>query len=89
MRILLLRHAATAWTVTGQHTGRTDLPLTETGEAEARATAPLFADLLGKERLAAIYSSPRHRVLRTVELVVGRTDVVTDDALAEVDYGDF
>jgi broad specificity phosphatase PhoE len=89
MRILLLRHAATAWTVTGQHTGRTDLPLTETGEAEARATAPLFADLLGKERLVAIYSSPRHRVRRTVELVVGRTDVVTDDALAEVDYGDF
>jgi broad specificity phosphatase PhoE len=90
MRILLLRHAATAWTATGQHTGRTDLPLTEAGETEAHATAPLFAEVLGKDTLAAIYSSPRQRVLRTVELVVGRTaGVVTDEALGEVDYGDF
>jgi broad specificity phosphatase PhoE len=90
MRILLLRHAATAWTATGQHTGRTDLPLTEAGEAEARATAPVFAAMLGKDTIAAIYSSPRQRVLRTLELVVGRTEgVVTDEALGEVNYGDF
>jgi broad specificity phosphatase PhoE len=90
MRILLLRHAATAWTATGQHTGHTDLPLTEAGETEARATAPLFAAMLGNGGLSAIYSSPRQRVLRTVELVVGRTaGIVIDEALAEVDYGDF
>jgi probable phosphoglycerate mutase len=90
MRILLLRHAATAWTATGQHTGRTDIPLTPAGEVEARATAPLFAQMLGTEPLVAIYSSPRKRVLRTVELVVGPTPgLVTDEALGEVDYGDF
>jgi len=90
MRILLLRHAATAWTATGQHTGRTDLPLTEAGEIEARATAPLFAEMRGKDTLTAIYSSPRQRVLRTLELVVGSTaGVVTDEALGEVNYGDF
>jgi len=90
MRILLLRHATTAWTVTGQHTGRTDLPLTEAGETEARATAPLFASMLGPDKLGAIYSSPRQRVLRTLELVVGHVSgVVTDEALGEVNYGDF
>ena len=38
MRIYLVRHGDTAWTLTAQHTGRTDLPLTEQGERQARAT---------------------------------------------------
>lgn len=91
MRILLLRHAATAWTATGQHTGRTDLELSREGEAEARAAASLFAEVLGVERpLAALYSSPRRRALRTAELVVGGPpDIEVDPALAEFDYGRF
>jgi probable phosphoglycerate mutase len=91
MRILLLRHAATAWTATGQHTGRTDLELTPAGEAEARATAALFTEVLGREqRLAATYVSPRRRALRTAELVLGPpASFSVEPALAEVDYGDF
>jgi len=91
MRILLLRHAATAWTVTGQHTGRTDLELSTDGEVEARATASLFEEVLGGERaLAATFSSPRRRALRTAEIVLGSSVPLTvDAALAEFDYGRF
>lgn len=90
MRILLLRHAATAWTATGQHTGRTDLELSPAGETEARATASLFGEVLGPERpLAAIYTSPLRRALRTAELVFGDGPKVIDSALAEFDYGRF
>ena len=49
MRLILLRHAETAWTRTGQHTGRTDLELTPAGEAEARASAvPHVHELLAE-----------------------------------------
>lgn len=90
MRILLLRHAATAWTDTGQHTGRTDLELSAAGLAEASATAPLFTDVLGSEPLAAVYSSPLRRAVQTAELVLGPAARFTlDDALAEFDYGLF
>jgi probable phosphoglycerate mutase len=91
MRILLVRHAATAWTATGQHTGRTDLELSADGEAEARSTAPLFAEVLGSERtLAAMYTSPLRRALRTAELLLGGDPRFTvDAALVEFDYGRF
>jgi probable phosphoglycerate mutase len=91
MRILLLRHAATAWTATGQHTGRTDLELTPAGETEARATAALFDEIVGRDQLlAAIYVSPRRRALQTAELVLGRgANFTLDPALAEFDYGHF
>lgn len=91
MRILLLRHAATAWTATGQHTGRTDLELTAAGETEARATAALFTEILGTNQpLAAIYVSPRRRARRTAELVFGaEANFTIDPALAEFDYGHF
>jgi broad specificity phosphatase PhoE len=91
MRILLLRHAATAWTATGQHTGRTDLELSPAGETEARATAALFAEVLGSERpLAAIDVSPLRRAIQTAELVFGPgANFTLEPALAEVDYGRF
>jgi probable phosphoglycerate mutase len=90
MRILLLRHAATAWTATGQHTGRTDLELSSAGVAEASATASLLAEVAGTDPLAAIYSSPLRRAVQTAELVLGTTAKFTlDEALAEFDYGRF
>src|SRR5690348_87532 len=64
MRLLLLRHAETAWTITGQHTGRTDLELTPAGEAQARATSALFERVLAGAPLEALYASPRKRALR-------------------------
>lgn len=91
MRLLILRHAATAWTATGQHTGRTDLELTAAGEAEARATTAVFADVLGPAgTLAAVHVSPLKRAVRTAELVLGGTaPLVLDADLAEFDYGRF
>jgi broad specificity phosphatase PhoE len=90
MRLFLFRHAETAWTITGQHTGRTDLELTEAGEAQARGTGVLFARVLGEEQLSALYVSPRKRALRTAELALGSAPdpVITPD-LAEVDYGEY
>ena len=90
MRVLLFRHAETAWTITGQHTGRTDLELTEAGEAQARATGALFARVLAKAPLTELYSSPRQRALHTAALALGASRVpVVTPLLAEVDYGEY
>jgi len=80
----LVRHGQTEWSKSGQHTGRTDIPLTEYGEQEARALAPMFADL----QPALVLSSPRQRALRTAELIGLHVDEITED-LAEWDYGDY
>ncbi len=88
MRIILLRHAETAWTLTGQHTGRTDLELTAAGEREAIATAPLLRKVIGAKGLDALYVSPRKRAQRTAELTLG--DSVTprvSELVAALDYG--
>ena len=90
MRLLLFRHAETAWTITGQHTGRTDLELTPEGEAQARATSVLFERVLAGAPLTALFASPRRRALRTAALALGTSLVpVITPALAEVDYGDY
>ena len=47
MRIVLMRHGATEWSVTGQHTGRTDLPLIQEGRDEAAGAATLLRSLVG------------------------------------------
>jgi broad specificity phosphatase PhoE len=88
MRILLLRHAETAWTVTGQHTGRTDLELTPGGEAEASATAELVREVIGPRGLDVVFVSPRRRAQRTAELVLGNALAPhVNEWLAEFDYG--
>lgn len=81
-RIVLVRHGETEWSRDGKHTGRTDLPLTDKGEADARALA---------ERLTAydfrmVLASPLARAQRTAELA-GLTPE-TDADLMEWDYGD-
>jgi len=88
MRLLLLRHAETAWTLTGQHTGRTDLELTAAGEREASATAPLLRKVIGGGELDALFVSPRKRARRTVELALGSAVAPrVSELLAELDYG--
>jgi len=61
MNLYLIRHGETAWTVSGQHTGRTDIPLTPQGEQEAR--------VLGEELIAVrftrAFTSPRQRATRS------------------------
>jgi broad specificity phosphatase PhoE len=83
--IYLARHGETAWTVSGQHTGLTDLPLTERGEQNARRLSGRLKGLL----FAKVFTSPLQRVRRTCELAgFGRVAEVDPD-LTEWHYGDF
>ncbi|WP_194815157.1 acid phosphatase [Nocardia sp. XZ_19_385] len=85
-RLVLLRHGETAWSRQRQHTGRTDLPLTELGEEQARAAGPLLAELKLRDPLVLV--SPLQRAVRTAELA-GFTDFTLEDNLVEWDYGDY
>ncbi len=80
-RLVLLRHGETEWSRSGQHTGRTDLPLTAHGEERARAVGSLLADF----RFALVLSSPLQRARRTAELAGLWPDI--DEDLLEWDYG--
>jgi probable phosphoglycerate mutase len=82
--LLLVRHGETAWTKTGQHTSRTDLALTETGEQQALA---LRRRLVGRE-FALVLTSPMARAKRTAELA-GLAPAEVDPDLREWDYGDY
>src|SRR4051812_20472587 len=84
MELYYIRHGETAWSLTGQHTGRTDLPLTPHGEAEARTLAPLLRHVAFDQ----VFSSPRLRARRTAELA-GHANAEVEPDLAEWDYGDY
>ena len=84
-QIFLARHGETAWTVTRQHTGRTDLPLTERGEANARR----LGERLRGVTFDRVFASPLRRARRTCELAgFGDRSEVSDD-LVEWDYGSY
>jgi broad specificity phosphatase PhoE len=84
-RIYLVRHGETAWSITGQHTGRRDIPLTAHGEEEA---ARLRKRLEGIEPLQVL-SSPSQRARRTCELAGWSEKMHIDADLSEWDYGDY
>jgi broad specificity phosphatase PhoE len=79
----LARHGETAWSLSGQHTGRTDLPLTENGEAQAQR---LGARLRGRA-FVKVLTSPLHRAARTCELACYGAVAELDPDLLEWDYG--
>jgi len=79
---VLLRHGETEWSLTGQHTGTSDIPLTPHGEEQARGAGAFLA---GRE-FALELRSPLLRARRTAELA-GFPDAVADPNLAEWDYG--
>jgi probable phosphoglycerate mutase len=83
--VYLARHGETAWTLSGQHTGRTDLPLTERGEQQARA---LGQRLRGASFVKA-FTSPSQRARRTAELAGFGNLAEVDPDLAEWDYGEY
>ncbi|WLP91678.1 histidine phosphatase family protein [Gordonia sp. NB41Y] len=85
-RVLLIRHGQTAWSLSNQHTGRTDIDLTPRGEQDAAALAGL-ADRIGLCRPYVI-ASPRRRAQRTAELAGLHVDE-TSELFAEWDYGDY
>ncbi|KRB23344.1 MULTISPECIES: histidine phosphatase family protein [Mesorhizobium] len=82
-QIHLVRHGETAWSLSGQHTGRTDMPLTPAGEAAARGVAERLKGL----SFSAVWSSPSQRAYNTSVLAgFGARSVKMDD-LQEWDYG--
>jgi broad specificity phosphatase PhoE len=85
VQVYLIRHGETAWSLTGQHTGRSDLALTEHGEAEARELAPRLARI----RFENVLVSPRWRARRTCELSGLADGSEIEPDLAEWDYGDY
>jgi len=82
VRILLVRHGATLWSASGQFTGRTDLPLTQEGEKEARRLGGLLRNY--SPRL--VLSSPLSRAFRTATLA-GFAGASIDSDLMEWNYG--
>jgi probable phosphoglycerate mutase len=80
-RLYLIRHGETAWSLSGQHTGRTDLPLTARGCEQARALAPALRGV----RFDHVLTSPARRVRETCALA-GLAGAIEPD-LAEWDYG--
>jgi broad specificity phosphatase PhoE len=84
-KVWIVRHGETAWSLSGQHTGRTDIPLTEHGEQQAAA---LKARLSGQE-FARVLTSPLIRARRTCELA-GFGDVAeVNEDLMEWDHGTY
>jgi probable phosphoglycerate mutase len=87
--IYVLRHGETEWSAGGRHTGVTDVPLTRTGEQQARLAGLVLSRLRGTNLPPAlVLGSPRTRALRTAELAGLEVDEITDE-LAEWDYGDY
>lgn len=82
---VLVRHAETEWTLSGQHTGRTDIPLTERGRLAAAALAPRLA---GHE-FDLVLVSPSTRALETCELCGLGAEAQVREDLLEWDYGEF
>ncbi|HUL42524.1 MAG TPA: histidine phosphatase family protein [Burkholderiales bacterium] len=83
--IYLARHGETAWTVSGRHTGLTDLPLTERGERNARALAGRLTGVT----FAKVYTSPLQRATRTCELAGFGAAAEIDRDLTEWNYGKY
>ena len=85
-RLFLLRHGETAWSKSGQHTGSTDIELTENGRAQAKLAGQVLGDLNLDHPV--VYSSPRQRALDTAELA-GLSVNEISPLLAEWDYGEY
>jgi probable phosphoglycerate mutase len=83
--VYLARHGETAWSLSGQHTGLTDLPLTERGERNARSLGERLKGLT----FAAVLTSPLQRAVRTCELAGFRAAAQVERALVEWDYGQY
>jgi probable phosphoglycerate mutase len=83
--IYLARHGETEWTITGQHTGLTDIPLTERGEGNARR----LGERLKGTSFARVLTSPLQRAARTCELAGFGPVAEVDPDLVEWDYGDY
>ena len=82
-RIVLVRHAETVWSLTGQHTGTTDLPLTDRG----RALTERLRERLAGDRFAQVLTSPLRRAAETCRITGFGDEAQLRDDLVEWDYG--
>lgn len=82
-RLVLARHGETAWSRSGQHTGRTDIPLTDVGREQARRVG---AALAGRS-FSRVLTSPLSRAAETARLAGFESGVQVDPDLQEWDYG--
>ena len=82
--LILLRHGETEWSLAGKHTGRTDIPLTPSGEAAAKALGPL----LSRRDIVAVFTSPARRAVTTAAFA-GLSNARPDPDLWEWDYGGY
>jgi broad specificity phosphatase PhoE len=85
-RLLLLRHGETEWSISGQHTGSTEIDLTENGRTQAKQAGRVLSGLSLDNPL--VISSPRQRTLVTAELAAMTVDEISP-LLAEWDYGEY
>lgn len=85
LHLYLIRHGETEWSLSGQHTGRTDIPLTPRGEDEARELVPRLRDI----PFAKVLTSPLQRARKTCELAGLGAEAVLEPDLMEWDYGDY
>lgn len=83
--LYLARHGETSWSISGQHTGRSDIPLTERGERRARE----LGERLSRYEIAAVFTSPSQRAVRTGALAGFGKRAEIDPDLAEWDYGHY
>ena len=83
--ITLVRHGETAWTVSRQHTGTTDLPLTARGKQDAR----VLGDSLREKHFALVVTSPLTRARQTCDLAGLASSAEVDPDLAEWNYGEY
>ena len=84
-QIFLIRHGETSWSLTGRHTGRTDLPLTENGERRASRLRRLLQGI----KFTHVLTSPLQRARRTGELAGFGAVARVEPDLSEWDYGDY
>jgi len=84
-RLYLIRHGETEWSLSGQHTGRTDIPLTARGEEAGRALGQRLQGI----QFNLVLTSPRQRARRTCELSGLLPAAAIEPDLAEWDYGDY
>ena len=85
MTVVLIRHGATEWSVTGKHTSTTDVPLTASGRRDAERVS----ERLARREFGLVLSSPRSRARVTAELAGYGAAAQIDEDLAELDYGEY